>query len=138
MYTFLSPEWIAAVREIRAQHQPTDPEIGVEIRINLDITDTPFDDGAAAFHLDTSGGSVTIAEGHLDDVDAVITTDYELARQLLLDGDGQQFMQAFLEGRIRVQGDMTKLLLLQATMAQSASAETAGQVAAEVQSITAP
>jgi putative sterol carrier protein len=49
-------------------------------------------------------------EGHLDDADATVTTDYETARATVL--DPQSAMQAFMAGKVRIQGDMTKLMAL--------------------------
>jgi hypothetical protein len=42
-------------------------------------------------------------------------------------------MQAFMEGRVRINGDMTRLLVLQASLPQG---ELADQVAAELTAIT--
>jgi putative sterol carrier protein len=48
--------------------------------------------------------------------------------------DPQLGMQAFLSGKVRIDGDMTKMMLMQTAMPQT---DLADQVAAEIMAITA-
>ena len=43
-----------------------------------------------------------------------MTVDYVTAKAILVDGNAQAGMQAFMAGKVRVEGDMTKLMALQA------------------------
>ena len=52
--------------------------------------------------------------GHLDDADLKITLDYATAKAILVEGNPAAGMQAFMAGKIKVEGDMTKLIALQA------------------------
>jgi putative sterol carrier protein len=71
--------------------------------------------------------------GHLDTPDLTITTDYATARQIFLERDPQAGMQAFLGGKIRVEGDMTKMMQMQIAMPND---DLAIKVAAEIMAIT--
>ena len=51
-----------------------------------------------------------------------MTTDYETARAILLSGEPQAGLNAFLEGKVRIQGDLAKLLATQAAARPGASA----------------
>jgi hypothetical protein len=133
MYDFLSAEWVAAAAEIRARYADQAPKIGVSVRINLEVTDTPLGDDPVLAHIDTTSGEFVFELGHLDDADTGVLTDYEVAKALVLGAEQAALMQAFMEGRVRINGDMTRLLVLQASLPQG---ELADQVAAELTAIT--
>ncbi len=134
MYQFLSAEWIEAVTEIRQRHVGDAPATVITAQINLVVTDVPFGDGTVTAYLDTSTGTMQVELGEFEDPDAVIMTDYLVAKSLIVDADPAFLMQAFLGGRIKVQGDMTKLLALQSAAPDS---EVADEIAAEIRSVTA-
>ena len=84
-------------------------------------TSTP---AAAAFEFDL---------GELDEPDAVMMTDYETARAMIVDRDPAIAMQSFMAGKIHVQGDMMKLMALQTAVPANEFSE---QVAEELAAIT--
>lgn len=133
MHDFLSDEWITAVREIRARYEEQIPEIPVSIRINQIVTDMPFGESPLETHIDTSSGRLTFDLGHLDDPDTVMETDYTTARELIVGRDPAIVMQAFMAGKIRVQGDMMKLIALQTMIPAN---EHSDQVADEIAAVT--
>jgi hypothetical protein len=135
MYVFLSEEWMIAAREIRARYEGDLPEITAVVRLNKVITDVPFGEGTVHAHIDTTGGAMVFELGHLDEPDAVIMTDYVTARALLVERDPAVLMQAMMQGKVQLQGDMMKLLA--AMQAQAAPTELAEQVATEIAAITA-
>ena len=51
--------------------------------------------------------------GALDTPDLTITTDWETARKIFVDQDQAAGMQAFMAGKIKVQGDMMKMMAMQ-------------------------
>jgi putative sterol carrier protein len=57
-----------------------------------------------------------------------VTVDYETAKAILVDGDTQAAMQAFLSGRIKVDGDIAQLLSLQNTPVDPAHQELAMRI----------
>lgn len=112
-YKFLSDEWVAAARKIREEtpdEQTTAPQ---PIKMNLVITDVPFGEGTVEAHVDTTDGDVEMEMGHLDDPEVTATLDYDTAKSIMVDSDPQAGMQAFMAGKIKLQGDMTKALAMQ-------------------------
>ena len=111
-YPFLSDEWIAEARKIRADmsgDEPT-PPAAATVRMNQIITDVPFGSGKLDAHLDTSSGTLEMETGHLENPDVTVTLDYDTAKAIFVDGTLDAGMQAFMAGKVRVQGDMAKLI----------------------------
>jgi putative sterol carrier protein len=133
-HAFLSEEWMAAAKVIREQYADEIPEVTAVIRINQVITDVPFGDGEVRTYIDTSSGRLELELGELDEPDATITTDYETAKALFVEQDQTVAMQAFMGGKIRVQGDMMKMMALQVAVPENEFSE---RVAEEIKAITA-
>ena len=133
MYVFLSDEWIAAAHEIRERYHGQLPEIAISVRINQVITDVPFGDGTVHAFVDTSDGGFELALGELDEPDAVLMTDYATAKAMMVDQDPTVAMQSFMAGKIKVQGDMMKLMAMQTALPSNEFSE---QLAADIQAIT--
>jgi putative sterol carrier protein len=83
--------------------------------------------------MDTSSGEVVMDLGHLDTVDATLTTDYVTARSIFVEQDPQKAMEAFLKGKVKVEGDVLKLMAMQTAMPQT---ELGVVVAEEIRAIT--
>lgn len=132
-FAFLSPEWIEAAREIRERYSSQTAPIEVAVRVNQVVTEVPFGDGELHAHIDTSSGDVDLELGHLDQPDAAITLSYETARALLVERDPAKVMQAFMSGGIQVEGDLMKVMAMQASTPQD---DLALQVAEEILAIT--
>jgi putative sterol carrier protein len=111
------------------------PDPVMEVRINQVITDVPFGEGIVHAYIDTSSGRTVIELGEIEEPDAVVMTDYDTARVMIVDQDPALAMQAFMEGKVKVQGDMMKLMAVQAQAAQHTS-EAAAQLARELRAIT--
>jgi hypothetical protein len=113
-YPFLSDEWVVEARRIYREASGDGAFSGLgpltPVRVNLVVTEVPFSEGPLYAHVDTSGGSVLMEAGHLEQPDVTVSMDYPTARSLFVSGDAQAVMQAFLSGRIRVDGDLSKLL----------------------------
>ena len=131
-YPFLSDEWMAAARAIRDKHAHGASPVPYQIRMNQIVTEVPFGDGTLRTFLDTSTGAIVMEKGELANADVTVTTDYETARKIFVEQDQQASMQAFFAGKIKVQGDMTKLLSMQAAPAD----DLAKVVADEIKGIT--
>ena len=71
--------------------------------------------------------------GDLDEPDATITIDYDTAKAMFVDQDQAVAMQAFMSGKIVVQGDMMKMMALQTAMPTT---EVSEKIAEEVRAIT--
>ena len=136
-YPFLSDEWLAEARKVRAEFRGRAPALPVSVRMNQIIQDVPFGTGTIKAHLDTSSGELEIDAGHLESPDLTVTMAYQTARALLVDGDTQGAMQAFLGGRIKVDGDITKLIALQTSGINTAGNTAALELARRLQAMTA-
>lgn len=132
-HPFLSDDWMDAARAIRTKYEDQTAEVSQSIRINQIITEVPFGDGTILSYIDTSSGRLEMELGELEEPDAVVTTDYATAKAMFVDQDPAAGMQAFMSGKIKVQGDMMKLMAMQTAMPAD---ETAQKVAEEIRSIT--
>lgn len=132
-HQFLSESWMAAAREIREKYKDEAPMITISIKINQVVTDVPFGDGTVKSHMDTSSGEIVMELGHLEKVDATLTTDYATARMIFVEQNSQKAMEAFLTGRVKVEGDMLKLMAMQTAMPQT---DMSLVVAEEIRAIT--
>lgn len=112
-HPFLSDEWIDEARAIRAEYRGKTPSIPYAVRMNLVVTEIPFGDGQLDAYLDTTSGELELDKGHLDEPDLKVTADYATAKAILVEGNAQAGIQAFMAGKVRVEGDMTKLMALQ-------------------------
>jgi len=134
-YPFLSDEWLAEARRIYEEHRGAAMPAAMAVRMNQVITDVPFGDGTINAHVDTSSGELVLDTGHLESPDVQVTLDYATAKAVLVDGNLQAAMQAFMSGKIKAEGDITKLMGLQ--MAGPAAADpAAAQIAIRLQDIT--
>jgi putative sterol carrier protein len=132
-HPFLSDEWLDEARAIREKYVGQTAPIGHKVKMNQVITGVPFGDGDIELSMDTTSGEVILEKGHLDDADVTVTTDYDTARKIFVDQDPQAGMQAFMAGKIKVQGDMAKLMAMQATGPD----ETSKKIAEEIKEVTA-
>jgi SCP-2 sterol transfer family len=122
-YPFLSEEWLEGARAIRAEYAGKTPPVPHVVRMNLLITGVPFGESEIEAHMDTSSGELELDTGFLETQDLKVTVDYETAKAILIEGNPQAGMQAFMAGKIKVEGDMAKLMALQAGPAPDASAQ---------------
>jgi putative sterol carrier protein len=132
-YPFLSAEWFEEVHAIRERYADSASTIPYKIRMNQIITGAPFGDSDIKLYVDTSAGTMLLAPGELDSPDVTVTTDYETARKILVEQDPQAGMQAFMAGKIKVQGDMAKLMAMQGAPPD----DTARKIADDIKGATA-
>src|SRR5688500_14779383 len=99
-----------AARGIREEFAGQGTPPAHSIKTHQVITDVPFGEGSIDAHMDTSGGELKMDLGHLDDAELTVTLDYDTAKAIFVDQNPQAGMQAFMAGKIKVQGDMTKLM----------------------------
>ena len=127
-YPFLSDEWMEAAHKIRAEFAGQTSAPAHVVRMNQIITDVPFSDEPVNVYLDTSGGNVELDLGHLENPDLTVTVDYDTAKAIFVQQDPQAGMQAFMAGKIKVQGDMTKLMAMQSQAPDPSAQEIADRV----------
>jgi putative sterol carrier protein len=132
-HPFLSDEWLTEAHKIREEFQGQGGPPPHNVRMNLNITEVPFGDGTKDAHMDTSSGELQMDTGHLDEPDLTVTIDYETAKAIFVEGNPQAGMQAFMAGKVKVQGDMAKLMAMQAAPPDPVAV----QVASRIKEITA-
>ena len=133
---FLSDEWMDEAKKIREEY------VGEGARPAAQGADEPGDHRRAPRRRDRRhrrrphGHEQRRArDGHRatsTSPELTVTVDYETAKAIFVDQNPQAGMQAFMAGKIKVQGDMTKLMAMQ----QGAPDPKAAEVAARIQSIT--
>ncbi|CAN5723672.1 SCP2 sterol-binding domain-containing protein [soil metagenome] len=131
-YPFLSDEWLSEAKKIREEYKGKGSPPAHQIKMNQIITDVPFGDGSIDAHMDTSSGEMKMDMGHMEGAELTVTLDYETAKAILVDQNPQAGMQAFMAGKIKVQGDMTKLMAMQ----QGTPDATAQEIATRIKEIT--
>ena len=110
-HQFLSDEWFQVVEKLVDEHGADAPP-QANVVVNLVITETPFGD-ERKMHMGARDGKGEWGVGHSADADVTLTTDYATAKQVFASGDPNAGMQAFMQGKVRVQGDMAKLMASQ-------------------------
>jgi hypothetical protein len=106
-----------------------------QVKMNMVIIECPDgvgSEGTVNAHMDTSEGQLQMDTGHIEGPDLTVTVDYETAKAIFVDQNPQAGMQAFMSGKIKVQGDMAKLMAMQ----QGAPDPKQAEVAARIQAIT--
>ncbi len=136
-YQFLSDEWLEQTRKLREEYRDQVPEVPVTVRMNQVINEVPFGDGVIYAHVDTSSGVLEMETGHLESPDLTVTLSYSTAKAILVDGDAQAAMNAFLSGRIKVDGDITKMIALQTAGSGAAVNPSAVELVRRIQEMTA-
>jgi hypothetical protein len=124
---------MAEAKAIRERYAGQTGKVTQSLKINQVVTGAPFGEGTVESYLDTSSGDVVMELGRLDDADATLTTDYDTAKAMFVERDPAAGMQAFMSGKITVQGDMMKLMALQTALPND---EVAEQIAAEIKAMT--
>ena len=107
---FLSDEWFSAVATLMAEHGADAPAT-TSMMLNMVVTDTPW--GERQMHMGAVDGKAEMGQGHAEGADVTLTTDYSTAKDVFISGNQQAGMQAFMAGKVKVQGDMTKLMMAQ-------------------------
>lgn len=109
-YPFLSDEWFGAAEQVIKEHDIPAPPHG-NLVMNLEVADG---DKTIDFHMGSRDGATLFGKGKVDGSDLTLATDIDTAREVFISGNAQAGMQAFMSGKVRVQGDMTKLMMAQA------------------------
>lgn len=131
-YQFLSVEWVNEAKKIRDEFEGQAPAPAHSVRMNLLVIEVPFGDTDILAFMDTSEGQMKMDLGELENPDLTVTVDHATAKAIMVDNNPQAGMQAFMAGKIKVQGDMTKMMALQS----SAPDPTAQAIAERIAAIT--
>ena len=133
-YLFLSDEWLdrGPGHPGRVRRQGRAPFARI-VRMNLVITEVPFGEGTVARpHGHQHAASSSWTSDHIDPVDLKVTLDYDMAKAILIEGNPQAGMQAFMSGKIKVGGRHRQA----DGPADERSDPDRGEVAARIQAMT--
>ena len=119
MSKFLSEEWAAEVTAALGQHPGFKNAIGsAELGIQFVVSDGP--DGEVEYYLKSSGGDSIMAIGALEGADVTVRQSYETAGAI---SKGELNTQtAFMTGKLKVAGNLAKLMMHQGAIQQWSSA----------------
>ncbi len=135
---FLSPQWIEAALALRDDYADQLPDPPTPVRMNLVVTNVPHgDDPELSASIDTAATGMLPRFGHLDDPELTVTLEYAVAKALFVSQDPEAIGQAFFGGRIRIDGDMTRIFLLQTLEPTPEQEALAKEVNAKLLAITA-
>jgi putative sterol carrier protein len=103
---YLSDEWFVKVEELAKEVNLEIPPALADMKINMTITS---DSG----NIDMAMNGGKIQKGHAADAKTKITIPYDLAKKMFVDEDRQAGMQAFMSGKMKIEGDMSKMMAMQ-------------------------
>ena len=115
MSKFLSEEWAQDVTKALNNHEGFKNAIGAaELGIQFSVENAP--DGDTDYFLKSSGGSTNLAVGTLDDADVTVKQSYDTAVAI---SQGELNTQtAFMTGKLKVSGNLAKLMMHQSAVQQ--------------------
>ena len=109
-YAFLSDEWFTKVEAlVAAAGDLKIPSAMKAVEVNVTVTGSAA--GPGEVRLAMKEGLFT--RGHRSDFATTLTLSADLARKIFIDGDTAAGVQAFLDGSIKVDGDLAKLVAMQ-------------------------
>lgn len=120
MVQFLTKDWLSALTETLNGHDGFKKAIEtVDLTLQFEITDAP-DGTEGRYYIAVGDGEAEAAAGDADAPDATISNNYETATAV---SKGELNTQmAFMTGKLKVSGNMAKLMMNQAMLTQFADA----------------
>jgi putative sterol carrier protein len=116
---FLSDEWTQAVQDALNSNETFKSAAGSQIAKVQQVVTAP--EGEKRYWFKLEGGQVSLGTGDSPDpVDATITQDYDTA--VALAKNELTGTAAYMSGKIRVSGDLMKLMQLQGPLGQMPAA----------------
>jgi putative sterol carrier protein len=107
---FLSEEWASAMTEaLNSSDEFKSAASGQSVKLQQVVTDAP--DGETKYYFTLDGGNVDVSLGELPDAEATLTQNYETAVAITKQELNPQ--NAFMQGKLKISGNMMKLMQLQ-------------------------
>ena len=119
MSKFLSEEWTNDVSAAMASHEGFKNALGAaDLAIQFHVSDAP--DGEVDYYLAADSGVSNMAIGTLESPDITVNQSYETAAAI---SKGELNTQtAFMTGKLKVSGNLAKLMMHQSAVQQWAAA----------------
>ena len=123
MAKFLTKEWMEAlVSTVNQDENFTSATATVDLTLQFEVTDAP--DGAeGTYYLVIKEGTLGAGPGPADEPDATISNDYETA--VAISKGELNTQMAFMTGKMKVSGNMAKIMMNQAVFTKFAEATSA-------------
>jgi putative sterol carrier protein len=116
---FLTEEWAKDVTAALNNHEGYKNAIGAaDLGIQFNTDDGP--DGEVDYYLKSSGGTSNVALGELDDADVTVKQSYDTATAISKGDLNTQ--TAFMTGKLKVSGNLAKLMMHQNAVQQWSAA----------------
>jgi putative sterol carrier protein len=130
---FLSQEWAIAVTEaLNSSDEFTAAAANHHARVQQIVTGAP--EGDAKYYFTVAQGAAQIGLGELEDAEATITQSYDTA--VAISRRELPPQDAFMQGKLRVYGNLMKLLQLQEVL--SALGKAVSQLEVDYQERASP
>jgi putative sterol carrier protein len=112
---FLSEEWTSEVTSTLRSHEGFKNAIGgSDLAIQFSTSDAP--DGEIDYYLQSQGGESVMSLGTLENPDVTVKQSYDTATAI---SKGDLNVQtAFMTGKLKVSGNLAKLMMHQGAIAQ--------------------
>jgi putative sterol carrier protein len=117
---FLTKEWLEALVTTVSAHEGFMRSAGdIELTLQFEVPDAP-EGTESTYYMQIANGQLSAAAGPAAAPDATITNDYETAAAI---SKGELNTQmAFMTGKLKVSGNMAKLMMNQALLGEYAKA----------------
>jgi putative sterol carrier protein len=106
---FLSDEWAQEVNKALGENDAFKSAAGSQSAKLQQVVTTP--EGEKKYFFKLEGGTAEVGTGEIDSPEATITQDYETA--VALSKNEMTGTAAYMSGKLKVQGDLMKLMQLQ-------------------------
>jgi putative sterol carrier protein len=111
---FLSEEWVNAVKEALESNEAFKNAAGSQSATIQQVVNTP--EGDVKYYVKLDGGNLDMALGDVEGADATITQDYDTA--VALSKNELTGTAAYMSGKLKVSGDLMKLMAMQGAFNQ--------------------
>lgn len=124
---FLTEEWASTMTEaLNSSEEFKKAASSQQVKLQQVVTGTP-DGGETKYYFTLDGGTAQVGLGEVADAEATITQNYETAVAIVKEELNAQ--NAFMQGKLKVSGNMMKLMQLQGVF--SAMPKAAGDIEVE-------
>ncbi len=121
--TFMTEAWFTEVEKLIAAAGDLQAPAAInDLVLNVTVTGTAEGDK----QMTIAGGK--FVKGHSAAAPTKMTLPVELARRLFIDQDQSAGMQGFMSGQLKVEGDMSKLMVMNTVQPSAKQKELIGQI----------
>ena len=108
---FLTEEWASTMTEkLNASDDFKKAASGQQVKLQQVVTDTP-DGGEGKYFFTIEGDTAQVGLGEVQDAEATLTQSYETA--VAINKQELNAQNAFMQGKLKISGNMMKLMQLQ-------------------------